>query len=50
MAQGRTARYRAKLKAKKWRERMRKQGLMKKLKPGGRMKRPAKRTVGCHYR
>ncbi len=36
---GKSARYRAKLKAKKFKERLRKSGLLRKRKAGGRMKR-----------
>jgi hypothetical protein len=38
MASGKSARYRAKLKAKKLKERNRKAGLMKVKRPGGRLK------------
>ena len=43
-----TGRYRAKLKAKHTKERMRKAGWVRKLKPGGRMKRVGspKRPIG----
>ena len=41
----RTARYRAKLKAKHWKERARKAGTMKKTPGAGRLKKPHKRTL-----
>lgn len=48
MASNKTARYRAKLKAKHLKERMRKSGWLRKKKAGGRMKRVSspKRPVG----
>lgn len=50
MAAGKTARYRAKLKAKKNKERNRKAGLMKVKRPGGRLKfaksRDQRRRIG----
>ncbi len=39
-----TAKYRAKLKAKKAKERLRKKGLLKVRKPGGKMKRVKRKT------
>ena len=44
MKKNKTARYRAKLKAKKQKERLRKSGLLKVRTPGGRMKRVKRRT------
>ena len=44
MSKKKTARYRAKLKAKKSKERLRKKGLMKVRKNGGRIKRIKRKT------